>query len=508
MVASAHTLASRAGVELLKAGGNAVDAAVAAAFAIGVVEPNSNGIGGEGLMVIYLVKNRRAIAIDYRSEAPAAAAYPEGVPSSGHAAAAVPGTVAGLCLAVQKYGKLPLARVLEPAIQLAADGFVVSLTLARMILDNSEALSQEESLAKVFCPDGFPLEAGETLKNPGLAESLRKIAAGGRDVFYRGELAERITAEMQARGGFITENDLAAYRAIEREPVRGRYRGYTLISAPPPVGGAAVLEIMQILERFDLRPHGPLSPARIHLMAEAMKRGLADFRAFVADPAFAPVPVYSLLSKRYSKARASEIDPMRISKAIAPGEPAKEKSPSTTSLSVVDQDGNMVALTQTISDFFGAKMMVAGTGIILNNEMKNFSAGGVNAFAPGKRMRTTIAPTIIVKGNKPFAAIGTPGAARILTTTPLLISNLIDYGMGIQEAIDLPRFFPSDEELTVEPRLPGETVAALEKMGYTLKPLDPFDLFFGGAQGIIIHPKTKMRIGGADPRRDGAVVGY
>ena len=508
MVASAHPLASQAGVEILKAGGNAVDAAVAAAFAVGVAEPNSNGIGGEGMMIIYLAKTRKAIAVDYRSAAPAAAAFPEGIPSSGHAAAAIPGTVAGLSLALEKYGTMPLARVLEPAIKLASDGFAVSPTLALIILDHFEALSQEESLAKVFCPDGLPLEAGDTLRNPDLAESLRKIAAGGRDVFYRGELAETIAAEMQARGGFITKDDLAGYRAVEREPVRGAYRGYSLISAPPPVGGLAVVEIMQILERFNLRRHAPLSPARIHLMAEAMKRGMADWRDFVADPDFVAIPVSGLLSRQYAKARAAEINPERISEKIAPGEPARGQSPSTTSLSVVDKDGNMVALTQTISDFFGAKVMVTGTGIILNNEMDNFSAQGVNALAPGKRMRTTIAPTIIIKGRKPFAAIGTPGAARILTTMPLLISNLIDYRMDIQQAIEMPRFFPSEKDLAIEPRLPEGTVAALEKMGYMLKSLDAFDLFFGGAQGIIIDPKTKKRIGGADPRRDGAVVGY
>jgi gamma-glutamyltranspeptidase/glutathione hydrolase len=508
MVASAHALASQAGVEILKAGGNAVDAAVAAAFAIGVVEPNSNGIGGEGMMVIYLVKGRKAIAIDYRSTAPAAAAYPERVPSSGYAAVAVPGTVAGLSLALEKYGTMPLARVLEPAIKLASDGFAISSTFATIIVDNFEAISKEESLSKIFCPDGLPLEAGDTLRNPDLAESLRKIAAGGPDVFYRGELAEKIDVEMKARGGFITRDALAGYRAIEREPVRGSYRGYGLISAPPPVGGLAVVEIMQILENFKLARYGPLAPRRIHLMAEAMKRGMADWRTFVADPDFVDVPAVGLLSRKYAKARAEEIDPERISEKTEAGEPAKGLSPSTTSLSVVDAAGNMVALTQTISDFFGARVMVTGAGIILNNEMKNFSASGVNAMAPGKRMRTTISPTILIRKGQAFATIGTPGAARILTTMPLLISNLIDYKMGIQEAIEMPRFFPSGKDLMVEPRLPEETVAALVKIGYTIEPRGEFDLFFGGAQGIIIDPKTRLRVGGADPRRDGAVVGY
>jgi len=507
LVASAHPLASEAGAEMLRAGGNAIDAAVAAAFAIAVAEPNSNGLGGEGMMIIYLARGRKAVAIDYRSAAPAGAVFDGRVPDAGPASAAVPGTVAGLCLALEKYGTLPLSRVLEPAIALAADGFAVSPSLAGIILDNFEALAQEEGLARVFCPDGLPLEAGDTLRNPALAASLRLIAWEGRDVFYRGELAERIAADMRTRGGFITADDLAGYRAVEREPVRGTYRGHRLISAPPPVGGLAVVEALQILERFDLGRLAPLSPERVHLMAEAMKRAMVDWRAFVGDPGFVAVPAAGLLAPSYARARAAEIRADRISEKIAPGDPAKGQSPSTTSLAVVDQDGNMVALTQTISDFFGAKVMVAGTGIILNNEMGNFSAQGVNSLAPGKRMRTTIAPTIVLKGKKPFAALGTPGAARILTTMPLLVSNLVDYGLGIQAAIEAPRFFPADRELLVEPRLPEATVLALEKLGYTVTPRGEFDLYFGGAQGVVIDPRTKLRTGGADPRRDGAVVG-
>ena len=508
MVASAHPLASQAGIEILKDGGNAVDAAVAAAFAVGVAEPNASGLGGEGMMVIYLAKTGTAVAVDYRSASPASAMFPKGFPSTGYAAAAIPGTAAGLTLALEKYGTMKLGRVLAPSIKIADEGFKISATLAAIIRDNYEEIVKNRPLAKIFCPEELPLEAGDSLKNPDLAESLRKIAAGGRDVFYRGELADKITAEMKEGGGFMTKDDLGAYRAIERRPVRGTYRGYDLISAPPPVGGIAVVETLQILENFELGKMDPLGPARIHVMAEAMKRGAADWRAFVGDPDFVEVPAAELLAKAYAKARAAEIDPGKMTEKIAAGKPGKGESPSTTSLSVVDKEGNMVALTQTISDFFGAKVVVAGTGIILNNEMKNFSASGVNALAAGKRMRTTVSPTIVLKEGKAFATLGTPGAARILTTMPILISNLIDYGLGIQEAIEMPRFFPSDKELSIEPRLSEGTIAALAKLGYTIKPLGKFDLFFGGAQGIVVDAKTGMRIGGADPRRDGAVVGY
>lgn len=513
MVASAHTLASQAGIEILKAGGNAVDAAVAAAFAIGVVEPNATGIGGEGMMVIYLAKRKTAVAIDYRSAAPATANYPGAVPATGHSAVAIPGTVAGLTLALEKYGTMKLSRVLAPAIRIASQGFLVTPTLNGAITDNFEEITKNEALARIVCPGGLPLEAGATLKNPDLAATLRKIAAGGRDVFYRGEIADRIAAEMQAHGGFMTKEDLAAYRAIERTPIEGSYRGYRLVSAPPPVGGLAVVEILQVLEQFDVAKIPQFSTTHVHLFAEAMRRGFADWSAFVGDPGFVEVPVANLLSPAYAKARAADIRLDAISTKVAAGEPLKPTSPSTTSLSTVDKAGNMVALTQTISDFFGAKVAIEGTGIILNNEMKNFSARGVNVRAPGKRMRTTIAPTIIVKNGQAFATIGTPGAARIISTMTLLVSNLVDYKMGIQEAIEAPRFFARDAAgqeaaLDIEPRLPEETQAALTKMGYTLRPQKEFDLFFGGAQGIVIDPVTRKRIGGADPRRDGAVIGY
>jgi len=510
MVASAHMLASQAGVDILKAGGNAIDAAVAAAFAIGVVEPNASGIGGEGMMVISLARAKRAVAIDYRSSAPASIEYPGPVPGTGHAAVAVPGTVAGLTMALERYGSMTLPQVLAPAIRLAEQGFVVSPTLAGIVVDNFQDLAKNEPLASVVCPEGLPIEAGDTLRNPALGASLRLIAAGGRDVFYRGALAEAITAEMAAHGGRITNADLAAYRAVERTPVQGKYRGYDVVSAPPPVGGVSLVEILHVLDTFDFSKEAPLSPRYVHVVAEAMKQGFADFTAYVGDPDFVTVPVAELLSADYARRRAAEIKPDAITPKVTAGAAVKRESPSTTSLAAVDAEGNMVALTQTISDFFGAKVMVGGTGILLNNEMKNFGSRGPNAIAPGKRMRTMIAPTILLRDGKTFAAIGTPGAARIVSTMTLLVSNLVDFGMGVQEAIEAPRFYARDTEadLSVEARVPAATLEALAKMGYSIKTLGAYDLFFGGAQGIVIDPKTGLRIGGADPRRDGAVVGY
>lgn len=509
MVASAHALASDAGIAMLRAGGNAVDAAVAAAFAIGVAEPNASGLGGEGMILIHLAASGRTVAIDYRSAAPLGAVYDGRPPDTGYAAAAVPGTVAGLAMALERHGTRPLKEVLRPAIALADDGFLASATLAASVTEHFGALAADTELSGVFCPGGLPLEAGGRVRNPALAHTLRAIAAGGPDVFYRGAIADRLAQASSEHGGFLTREALAAYRAIERTPVRGRYRGREVISAPPPVAGTAVIEALQILDRFDLTPHAALSAARVHLTSEALKRAFADFNAFIGDPDFERVPAAGLVAPAYAAARAAEIDPARVSAAVRSGDPDREH-PSTTALAVIDRHGNAVVVTQTISDFFGAKVMVPGTGIILNNEMKNFSARGVNALAPGKRMRTAIAPTLVFDRGQVVLAIGTPGAARIVSVTAQLISNVLDYGLDIQAAIDAPRFHARDTEphLSIEGRIPADTQTALERMGYALERYGDFDLFFGGAQGIVRDPRTGRLSGGADRRRDGAVIAY
>lgn len=508
IVASAHPLASEAGLAILKAGGNAIDAAVATAFAVGVVEPQASGIGGEGMMLVYLAATRTTVAIDYKSTAPATASTDGRPPASGHTSVAVPGTVAGLAMALRRYGTRSLAEVLAPAIRHAEDGFEVSPTLAATVIEGFEAIIENPPLAALLCPDGLPIDAGATLRNPDLAATLRSIAEGGPEAFYHGEIADVIAQDMAAHGGALTAADLKTYRAIERRPVRGTYRGYTVLSAPPPVGGTPVIQALQILNRFKLPAGSELSASTVHLVAEALKRGSADYRAFIADPAFSSVPLDQLLSRRYARRRAKEISPVRVTPKVLPGLPMPEESPSTTSLAVVDGEGNMVVLTQTLSDFFGAKVMVAG--IILNNEMRNFSRAGVNVVAPGKRMRTTIAPTLILRRGRPFAVLGTPGAARITSTMVLLVSNLVDHGMGIQEAIEAPRYFAreSEKDLFVEDRIPQDTLDTLAALGYTFQVMKDFDLFFGGAQGIVIDRQTGRRHGGADPRRDGAVLGF
>ncbi|BAS26292.1 gamma-glutamyltransferase [Limnochorda pilosa] len=528
MVASAHPLASEAGVEILMKGGNAIDAAVAAAFALGVVEPNASGLGGEGMMVIHLAGGDLT-AIDYRSAAPRAATlerYADGTASTGWESVGVPGTVAGLSTALSRYGTMSLAEVLEPAIRLAEEGFPVSETLAASISDSYEAILADPELASIYLVDGFPPMAGDILRNPNLARTMRILAGKGQDAFYRGEIAKAIAAAMEENGGLITTLDLADYRAFEREPVRGSYRGYEVVSAPPPVGGMAVVEALQILENFDLSGETFPSTRVIHLAAESLKRAFADLNWYNGDPAFVDVPVEGLTSREYAARRAEEIPLDRMGERPQAGDPTPygagvpvgayaapgHESASTTHLSTADAEGNVVALTQTISSFFGAKAAVPGTGIVLNNEMVNFSTrpGLPNTLAPGKRMRTTIAPTLLLQDGEPVLSIGTPGAGRIVSTMVQLIVNLVDYEMSLQEAIEAPRFYARDSEknLHMESRVPADIRAELEAMGYTLNVHGDWDLYFGGAQGIMIEPETGEFVGGADPRRSGGVVGY
>ena len=321
MVASAHPLASEAGVNILKAGGNAIDAAVAAALMIGVVEPYGSGLGGEGTMVLYRTDTKTLTAVDYRSTAPAVTNYPEMIPKTGYAAAAVPGTIAGLATALEEYGTMKLHRVMAPAILQAEQGFTVSPALARIIMAHFADIMQNDALAKILCPDGLPLEAGGILKNPDLALTLRLIAAYGPDLFYQGELADAIAKEMADNGGFIKKADLSSYRAIIREPVRGMYRGHELVSVPPPSGGSTVIQILQILEHFDVAKNPPTSSSNIHLMTEAMKRGFTDFTAFIGDPDFERIPFDNLLSEAYARKRAAEIRADILSPAAGAGNP-------------------------------------------------------------------------------------------------------------------------------------------------------------------------------------------
>lgn len=548
MVATADPRASQAGLDMLLQGGNAVDAAVAAALAITVVEPFGSGIGGEGFMLIYRADVGEVVAIDFRAEAPSAATYeafPDGVPDAGWGSVGVPGLVAGLALALERYGTMTWEQVSQPAIRLAEEGFVVTPTLEMVILDHYPKLLADPELSALFLNDLLPPMAGDVLRNQPLAHALRVMAEQGPRAFYEGELAERIVAAVQAGGGLLTLEDMANYTALEREPVRGTYRGYEIVGAPPPVGGGvALVNALQQLEQFDLPAEEAVSARTIHLIAQATRRAHLDHLAYVADPAFWSVPVTGLTHPGYAVVRAAEIledaagpKPQRGNPwPFEPGEanvnglewPDDEdgsgaalvpirmgddvQSPSTTHISVVDRYGNAVALTQTLSSFFGAGVGVPGLGIVLNNQLQNFSGPGhPNALEPGKRPRTIIAPTMVLQDGKPFLVAGSPGAARILYAMMHVIINVVDFGLDVQAAIDAPRTYMQalSGVLELEGRIPAAVRDELAAMGYTSIVVHPdYDLYFGGAHAVLIDPETGLIYGGADPRRGGGVAGY
>jgi len=530
LVASAHPLASRTGVEILRAGGNAVDAAVAMAFLLAVVEPHSSGIGGGGFMLIRTGKSGEIVALDYREKAPLKAwrdMYLDrsgnvvpGLSTEGYRAAAVPGTVAGLIVALQTYGSKPLPQVLSPAIRYADQGFPVSESLREQIKSQKEKLAKFPDSRRIFLRNGNPPQVGEILVQKELANTLKAIAQKGVRIFYEGSIANIIDREMRKNGGPITEQDLASYRATIRKPVRGTYRGYEIVSMPPPSsGGVHLIQILNILEGYDLASLGRDSPAAIHRMVEAFRRAYADRARFLGDPAFAKIPVAGLLSKPYAVTLRNQIDPDRAtpSAQVTAGNPFPHESTNTTHLSVVDGEGNAVALTQTINTTFGSGVVVPGTGILLNNEMDDFSAkpgvpnvyglvgSEANAIAPGKIPLSSMTPTMVFRGGKLFLVLGSPGGSRIITTVAQVILNVIDYGMSIRDAVNAPRIHHQwlPDEILVEKRaLSPQVIRTLEDMGYRVREGNPM----GNVQAILIDPIMGLPYGASDPRGIGVAL--
>ena len=524
MVAAAHPLASQVGVEILKKGGNAVDAAVATAFALGVVEPNASGLGGGGFILVYNAKTKGVSAIDYREMAPLKATpdmyklTPDGKvvdkeTEVGHKAVAIPGTLAGLTLALKQHGTMSLKDVMAPAIRIAEQGFTVSKTLNGMMKDNFDKLTKFPAAAAVYLKAGLPYEVGDKLVLKELAMSYRLIAEKGPDVFYRGEIADAIEKEMKASGkGLITKADLAAYKPAVRKPVRGSYRGYEIISmAPPSSGGTHVIEILNILEGYNMTRLGFQTPESLHIMAEAMKRSFADRAKYMADTDFVKVPVAGLISKKYAAELRKGISMDAVGTQIPAGNPLPfVGSGGTSHLSVIDKQGNIVALTQTINYFFGSGVLVPGTGIMLNNEMDDFNAkpGTSNSVEPKKRPLSSMTPTIMLKNGKPFMSVGSPGATRIISALPQIIVNIVDFRMNIQDAIEAARIHCMTGDIFMESRIPKAVQDALIAKGHKLSVRGEMDLYFGGAQGIMIAPSSGLLYGAGDPRRDGVAVGY
>jgi gamma-glutamyltranspeptidase/glutathione hydrolase len=551
MVVSVHELASRAGVETMQAGGNAVDAAVATGFALAVVHSAAGNLGGGGFMLIRMADGKTHF-LDYREMAPAAAKPDmyldaqgnviEGASEIGYKSIGVPGSVAGMVYAEQKYGKLTLKQVMAPSIRLARDGYALSWGEARDFQFDSH-LGQFPESRRVFQRDGNYYQPGEIFRQPDLARTLERIAAKPDD-FYHGSLARELAAAMQKGGGLITADDLAHYVVKEREPVRGTYRGYEIISAPPPSsGGTVLIESLNIVEGYDLAKMGDRSAQSIHYTTEAFRRAFFDRAEFMGDPDFSKIPVSQLIDKKYAAAWRNSIETDHASPskelkrpaifseleqyaAAHPQPSANHEAPHTTHYSVVDAEGNAVAVTTTINDWFGSRVTAEGLGFLMNDEMDDFSAkpgvpnsdgliqGAANAIGPSKRPLSSMTPTIVVRDGKAFLVLGSPGSSKIITTVANVLMGVVDYGMNIQEAVNAPRFHNQwlPDVLNVERWFSPDTVQALQKMGYKVQVglgygeyVSPY---WSDAECIAIDPKTGERLGASDGRNNGKAVGY
>jgi gamma-glutamyltranspeptidase/glutathione hydrolase len=536
IVASTSRIASQVGVDIMRRGGNAVDAAIAVAFALAVTYPAAGNLGGGGFMMIRM-RDGKSVAIDYREMAPAGAhrnvyldkdgnlIKGEGSSTVGYRASGVPGTVAGMELALKKHGsgKFTWTQLVEPARKLAAEGFPVGHNLARSL--RSDFLSTYPETRKIFQRDGNFYNDGEILRQPELAATFARLQRFGPKEFYQGQTARLIAEDMKRHNGLITMDDMRAYVAKEREPLRGSYRGYEIISMPPPSsGGAVLLEILNILEGFDLAKHDWASSDRYHLTAESMRRAFADRAEYMGDADFVKVPVAGMIDKAYADKLRRTIDPERASTSeeVSAGRPAGYESEETTHFTVVDAQGNAVANTYTLNGGFGSGVVAKGTGVFLNNEMDDFAAkpgtpnlygliqGERNAVAPRKRPLSAMTPTFVLRkdGTLWFTA-GTPGGPTIINTVLQVITNVIDYKMNIQQAIDAPRIHHQwlPDELVWEPYgLSGDTQRALANRRHKLAARPRY---MGDAQGIMIEEKTGIRLGATDPRgSDGLAVGY
>ncbi|MBV9926625.1 MAG: gamma-glutamyltransferase [Acidobacteria bacterium] len=537
MVASTSRIASQVGVDVMKRGGNAVDAAIAVALALAVTYPAAGNLGGGGFMMIRL-RDGRTTAIDYREMAPAAAhrnvyldergelKKGEGGSLVGYRAAGVPGTVAGMELALKKYGsgRLNWAQLVEPARRLAAEGFPLSYGLARSLRANAKEFAPYAESTKVYQKAGGFYEEGEVWRQPELAATFARLQRSGPREFYEGRTAQLIAADMRAHDGLITLEDMKNYVAKERTPVRTTYRGFEVISMPPPSsGGAVLIEMLNILEGFDMRHMGASSSERYHVQTEAMRRAFADRAEYMGDSDFVSVPVAGLIDKSYAEGLRKGIKMERASTSaeVKAGKPAGYESEETTHFTVVDAEGNCVSNTYTLNDSYGSKVVSKGTGILMNDEMDDFASkpgtpnmygliqGERNAVAPGKRPLSAMTPTFVLRPDGTlWFAVGSPGGPTIINTVLQVIVNVVDFDMNIQQAIDAPRIHHQwlPDEIAYEPfGLSADTFRALEARGHriTQKPR-----YMGDAQGIMIEDKTGVRLGASDPRNFGEPVGY
>jgi gamma-glutamyltranspeptidase/glutathione hydrolase len=527
MVVAQEPIATDAGVDVLRSGGNAVDAAVAVAFALAVTHPSAGNLGGGGFLLIRFADGRTTF-VDFRERAPEAASRNMYLDAKGDLtrdsvvgwrAAGVPGTVRGLELANRKYGRKPWSELIAPAARLASDGFPVSYALSQSLRGATKLLSQFPESKRIFLKRGDHYEPGETLRQPELARTLERIARGGASEFYEGETARKLVAAMSSSGGLITTADLKNYAAVERRPLTGRYRGYDLITAPPPSsGGVGMLQMLGVLEGSGYEKTGPGSAAAIHFVAETMRRYYADRSVHLADPDFHRVPVSGLLAPRYMARLRASIDPEKAtpSDRVRAGTAADMESAETTHISIVDAEGNAAALTYTINGGYGCGVTVPGLGFLLNNEMDDFSAkpgvpnmfgliqGESNAVEPRKRPLSSMTPTIVLRDGRLQMVLGAPGGSRIITGVLQVFLNVADFGMNIQEAVDAPRFHHQwqPDRLQLERGFSPDTEALLGARGHTIAPISNVALV-----EAILHDGRWLQ-GATDRRAHGKAAGY
>jgi gamma-glutamyltranspeptidase / glutathione hydrolase len=520
LVVSQNDIASRVGAEILAKGGNAVDAAVATGFALAVTLPRAGNLGGDGFMLVYMAAEDRTYALDYRSVAPLAAqpALYDHEPRDaryGYRAPGVPGSVAGLAHAHARWGRLPWAELIEPARKLAAEGVTLSHDSAYALSWSKDVLGHWEAGRRIFLqPDGAPWRPGDTLVQSDLAWTLGEIQRDGAEAFYRGAVADRIVASMQAHGGLISREDLARYQPVERAPIETEYRGLRVVTMPPSsAGGVMLLELLNLVERFDLKTMGADTAASLHVMSEAMKLAQLDRTRYIGDPDFSTLPTAQLTSQVYADRRSSLISTDRLlpTPSLVPGDPWEVEGIDTTHFSVVDSEGNAVSNTYTLGSSFGSGAVVDGAGFLLNDQMKNFNrrmrADGrpvtANGMEPGKRMISTMAPTIVFKDGRPWLVTGTPGGSTIPNSLFQLIVNLVDHRMNLAEATTTPRVHQDGATgaLQVESGLNRDTIRLLESLGHKVV----VGQTIGSSQSILID--DGMLMGAADPRRpDSAAV--
>ena len=529
MVVSQDEIASHAGAEVMRDGGNAIDAAVATAFALAVTYPTAGNIGGGGFLV-YRPAEGDPVAYDFRETAPARSSptmfmkdgtYDRVIHHNSHVAVGVPGTVAGLHLAWSEHGSLPWQRLVEPAVTLARDGFTVSDALARSLAGVLPRMADYPASVAQFSKRGEPYQAGETFRQPDLARTLARIAERGPAGFYEGETAELVETEMAAHGGLITRQDLAAYRAVRRTPITGTYRGYDIISMPPiSSGGTAVIQMLNILEGYDLAASGFGSAATTHLIIEVMRRAYADRARYLGDPAFnASMPIERLTSKDYAEDLRQTIDPERASVSSPDSFVWPTEGDETTHLSVVDGTRNAVSLTYTLEQGYGSKITVPGAGFLLNNEMGDFNAApgmttatgligtGPNLAEPGKRMLSSMTPTIVARAGRLVMTTGSPGGRTIINTVLMTILNVVDFGMNIQEAVDAPRLHHQwlpDQTRYERWGLSPDTLVLLEQTGHTMVETR----VQGAVSAIYYDADAGMLEAAEDRRRTSAAVGF